>query len=520
MRSPAELIASALGVLERRFVPWHTIWWNHYTPRIPRGERYQDGYFNGYGDIDSSDDEDVPVLDIRKAIASPFWRKIYKAMPYIDVTPVRRPVQTMTAEQRAERENFVIKITMAMYNDGKALYTRETIQDIENQLEAQAKRMAGKRPVGRLLSRCEAPQTAWVKYTDFDGVVQHQGTWLPNAVDPMGYETFGRSQIEFRTIQELSQPDPDNFEVFAPDQWEPSVAYNAVFVHYRDAKDELPIMHGFIDDQMSVEDMLLRLVSYRDLIRESDEWAAISQLAAPTHPENGTLRSIDKVVFFYSTGLSDDCDFCQRAMFLLALATCIRELVITARQDYYQTNREAQDDADKAKVVVEDGVMNGAIPIYMPGFDIARTWNDAEHVILRHEGVIPIDSNGELFLKVDSRAAVISYRNWNPVKQVVADIARPALMVCKPPTRNPAEDFGWTVEDRDGTTVKLPNIRAKGLSNSIVAKDPDSPRVRQMLGKGYDKFGLPELPGDTVAREVLGCFVRRAGTNTEVEYWT
>lgn len=60
MKSPTEYVARALGVLERRFVPWHTIWWNAYTPDIPRGDRYQDGYFDGYGedDDDDSDDDD------------------------------------------------------------------------------------------------------------------------------------------------------------------------------------------------------------------------------------------------------------------------------------------------------------------------------------------------------------------------------------------------------------------------------------------------------------------------------
>jgi len=539
MKSPTEYLARALGVLERRFVPWHTIWWNAYTPHIPRGDRYQDGYFDGYGendDEDLSDDEmHIPALDIRKAIRNPVLRKIYKRLPYIDVVPVRRP------EHTKERENVVVEITRAMYDQGKALYTRENMRSIEDQLDAHDIKLRGRMPVGRLLSHCEAPQTAWVKYTDFDGVVQHQGTWMTNSVEPTNGlsdddgPVYARSQIEFRTIQELSMPDPDNAnEVFANDQWEPSVAYNAMYVHYR--YTNMLTMYGNPEDQMSADDMIARLGTYRETIKQSAEWKQLMAVADLSHPENGSLRSIDKIVFFYSTGLSDDCDFCQRATFLLALATCIRELVITARQDYHKNSKPrtanthepgtSTGSPGKDKGAGRSTTSNGAIPIYMPAFDISRRWNPSELSLLRHAGVIPIESNGRLFLKVDATSAVISYRNWNPVKQIVADIARPAMMVCKSPTKNPADDFGWREEDRDsGERVRVPKIRAKGFDNTIVARDPDSPRVREMLNGGrggsYVKGGnVPELPGELADREVLSWFVRKKGVKVDVDYWT
>ncbi|KAM7192566.1 hypothetical protein V8F20_008775 [Naviculisporaceae sp. PSN 640] len=571
MKSPTEYAARALGILERRFVPWHTIWWNAFTPPIPRGDRYQDGYFDGYdlGDSDSDSDEPIARLDIRRAIRHPFFRKIYKSLPFVDVVPVQRPAYTK------EREDVVIEVTRAMYDQGKALYTRENIQWIEDQLDASEAKLRGRgRPVGRLLSRCEAPQTAWVKYRDFDGVVQHQGTWMTNSFEPTNGDNglgpvYARSQIEFRTIQELTMPDPDNAnEVFANDQWEPSVAYNAMYVHYR--YKTMPNMYGDPEDQMTGEELIERLYEYQERIKKSEEWKAMMKVAEMDHPENETLRSIDKIVYFYSTGLSDDCDYCQRATFLLALATCIRELVITSRQGFHKQNasplpcrfltsatRKSSTGheslptsplktAELSNPKTSNPQTNGAIPIYMPAHDIARSWNSEERTLLRHAGVIPISSNGRLFLEVDSRSAVISYRNWNPVKQIVADLARPAMMICKAPTPNPGDDFAWRTEDRgDGDFVSVPVIRAKGFDNSILSRDPDSPRVREMLDTGDESSGedeegrkwvrdrkkmrkgnylrvgnVPALPRVIADPETLAWYVRRKGARSEVDYWS
>lgn len=577
MKSPAEYAARALGALERQFIPWHTIWWNAFTPPIPRGDRYQNGYFDGYdlGDSDSDSDEPIPRLDIRRTIRNPFFRKIYKGLPYVDVVPVQRP------EHTKEREDLVLEITRAMYDQGKALYTRENIQWIEDQLDANDAKLRRKgRPVGRLLSRCEAPQTAWVKYRDFDGVVQHQGTWMTNSLEPtIGDDgsgpVYGRSQIEFRTIQELTMPDPDNaHEVFANDQWQPSVAYNAMYVQYRYAN--MPNMYGSPEDQVTGEELIARLDEYREKIKKSDEWKAMQKVAELDHPENENLRSIDKIVYFYSTGLSDDCDFCQRATFLLALATCIRELVIVSRQEFHKQNppraspspcrsracssqsqpstghqslpssspKSTKSPATSSAPKTQNPQTNGAIPIYMPAHDISRRWNHHELTLLRHAGVIPVSSNGKLFLEVDARSAVISYRNWNPVKQIVADLARPAMMICKAPTPNPRGDFAWRTEERlDGEVVRVPVIRAKKFDNSIVARDPDSPRVREMLDTGGESSGegeegtkrakdkkmmrkgnylrvgnVPELPRDVADPETLVWYVRRKGAKSEVGY--
>jgi hypothetical protein len=158
------------------------------------------------------------------------------------------------------------------------------------------------------------------------------------------------------------------------------------------------------------------------------------------------------------------------------------------------------------------------VPIYMPTVDSIRRWNTTEKTFLRSNGVEFVESNGELFLKVDERTAVLSYRNWNPVKQVVADIASPDVLVCRSVSDDPEQDFAWKeVEQEDGETVRVPKVRARFLEPSSMAVDPDSPRVRKLV-RDYDKYELPELPGETEAKEDFSLYLRKADASTEAEY--
>lgn len=221
-------------------------------------------------------------------------------------------------------------------------------------------------------------------------------------------------------------------------------------------------------------------------------------------PTGRALRSVDKIVFFYALGMTDGSAHCRRAMFLFAVVTRLQELV-----------RELKLEADR-------GACGAPLlpPIYMPAYDIRRTWNYRERALLRWSGVVLVESNGELFLGVDERTAVVSYRSWNPVKQVVADMARPAVLICRAVSGEGAAegDFRWVEEDRDGETVRVPAVRARHVDDSGLRNDPDSPRVRSMVAD-YDRFALPELPAQTPEQEVMSVYVRRPEASTKVDYW-
>ncbi|KAH8887838.1 hypothetical protein GQ53DRAFT_271391 [Thozetella sp. PMI_491] len=487
MRSPLELVQEALERLEASFIPYRSLWWRFWTPPMGKEDRYQEGYFDGWGEPE----EHMRWLDIRRAINNRPLRLIYKSLPYIDVRPTVPPSD---ADDKVSRAVFASSTTEALYHHGKALYPRETIQDLENQLKAYEK---GRKPVPKILERCEAPQTAFVHYRDFDGVIQHQGTWKPGAVlhGSGSVTVFGRPQVEFRTIQELVIPDPDSYEVYAPDQWEASIAFNSLYVSTRLSKESMLEIYDVEDDQLQTAEILQNLDLHRSTLDSSQEWKAVRTAVSSSR----TLRSIDKIVFLSSVGYSDDCDYCKRALFLLGVATRLRDLVLASRDG-------------------TEGKTCGAIPIYMPSFGTDRIWNRMENPVLLQSGVIPVDSHGGLLLKIDDRTAVISFRHWNPVKQIVADIARPAIMICKPMVEG-IGDFMVRVEEREGDRVRLPLIRARGIDNSIICRDPDSPRVREML-RNYDALKLPQLPGDTAPVEMMTCYLRKPQTPLKPDYYT
>lgn len=550
MKSALVYASRCLQHMEEHWIPYSALWWRFWTPSIGRGERYQEGYFDGYP---TDDDEDMPALDIRRVLAIPFVRRFCRKLPFIDVVPVKRPWEDMSAEQRRRRDEFVVESTLAAYNAGKALYRRDTIRQIEDQLQAAAeRRLRGRRERRkarlrgrggggdhgrqgedgegegeegdssmrerrrnrkksvrqRLLSGCEAPQTAWVRFTDYDGVVQHVATWAPGAevLQSDGVLVYrpGRSQVEFRSIQELTMPDPDNTaEQFAPDSWLPSVAYSPVTVRRRPSQPDHLGSYPGAEDLRTPDQLVYRLLENRWAIAESAEWRAFER-AVRSAPTGRALRSVDKIVFFYALGMTDGSAHCRRAMSLFAVVTRLQELV-----------RELKLEADR-------GACGAPLlpPIYMPAYDIRRTWNYRERALLRWSGVVLVESNGELFLGVDERTAVVSYRSWNPVKQVVADMARPAVLICRAVSGEDAAegDFRWVEEDRDGETVRVPAVRARHVDDSGLRNDPDSPRVRSMVAD-YDRFALPELPAQTPEQEIMSVYVRRPEASTKVDYW-
>ncbi len=245
----------------------------------------------------------------------------------------------------------------------------------------------------------------------------------------------------------------------------------------------------------------LDLAGLEDRLGEMRRRVGEELVAGWRRGENEVLRGVERVVFFYGNGLSDDCDYCKRAMFLFAVVLCLRELVVEIQGE------------------TETESTPGTIPIYMPAFDTLRRWNPAEEEFLQKHGVEFVESNAALFLEVDERTVVVSYRNFNPVKQVVADLARPAVLICRPVTEDPEQDFSWKDHENDeGEIVRAPTVRSRFIEPAAIVVDPDSPRVREMV-KGYEAHELPELPGEKVDKEVLSLYMRKASTSTKPEYY-
>ncbi|KAK4220748.1 hypothetical protein QBC38DRAFT_524930, partial [Podospora fimiseda] len=67
--------------------------------------------------------------------------------------------------------------------------------------------------------------------------------------------------------------------------------------------------------------------------------------------------------------------------------------------------------------------------------------------VLESCGVVFLDSESQLFAKVHHTSAIVSFRNFSPVKQVVMDIAKPPFMIWRPVSLDPATDFIWIEEE-------------------------------------------------------------------------
>jgi hypothetical protein len=523
LHNPLELVSRVLSDIEDRWVPYSSLWWRMWTPPMGREDRYQDGYFNGYVGDDLDEDEslsDLPITDIRRLLAKPVIRHIYRKLPYIWVDPIKRPYDEMGPEERTRRREAVTEITLDAYRSGKALYPRSTIQSIEEQIDAAAKRIARRRkdpgttrtrrrPHLRirhtLFSYCQAPNTMFVSFPSLDGFTTHMHVLAPGAhirsSEGLDVEA-GRPQIEFRSIQELVQFDPVleiAFEdQYAPDSWVPSVGYHPITVADRPDPSWLAFTGEFNpEDLLSPDTLRQRFADMKRQVRASTEWRAFVQTLDLNHGIGSeVLRHVDKLVFFYHSGLAEQTEYHRRAMYIFALATCLREWVQALG------GRAVKD-----------------LPIYMPSTDLHGRWNDDECQFLSENGVKLIDSNGRLFLLIDDRTIVLSYRSWNPVKQVVADLARPAALVCH--TVSDDEDFEWKEEDPSDTGeggLMVPVIRSRKIDEHSILVDPDSPRVRKML-QDYVNFGMPELPTENEPEEPISLYVRRPGVDTEVDYW-
>ncbi|KAK3936239.1 hypothetical protein QBC46DRAFT_395560 [Diplogelasinospora grovesii] len=473
-----------LGWAEREWTPFQSNWWRYWTPDMGPGDRYPSGRFEGY--YREPYDGLSSLIHTARLVRTPVIRQIYKTMPYVHVRPVVRGWDTMTSVEHGQRIRFVWDSTMHMYfHEDKPLYSRETIRHVEDQLDLVEQKQ---RRVSKLFAHCKAPRSRWINYKDYDDVVHWQ------RLGPHSYNN-GRPQIEFRTIQELVQPDHHNLVQFLPDQWEKSIAYQPLWVVGCPARREMRTLFGEDDEQLSVNEMQERLSGHQDRISGTAEWEAIRTAAAATTARN-TIGIVDKIVFFCDVGFSEDESCCRQTMFLLQLADLLCTLVRDCRDD----------ERDQQRHHVTD------IPIYVPAFRVpwpwnaGRKWSDAETQILQQLRVVQVESLGKLFLLVDENTAVISYGHHSPVKQVIADLARPAIMICKPVIGS--YDFMYQTTREGGQHYRLPVIQHRSVNSRYytdlyspqarllkanLGRDPDSPRVRRMLGC-CDQYDLPKLP--------------------------
>ncbi|KAK9787177.1 hypothetical protein SCARD494_10707 [Seiridium cardinale] len=120
---------------------------------------------------------------------------------------------------------------------------------------------------------------------------------------------------------------------------------------------------------------------------------------------------------------------------------------------------------------------SGPLPVFVQDPD----YSSEHREMLRDAGMEVVGGYGSLaFTYVDDETVVLTCAPGIPVRQIVADIARPAAMIWDPELSVGGEERGWEVEIVNGEKIYVPQRMT----------DEDSPRTRKML-EGYDKIEFP-----------------------------
>ncbi|KAK7425969.1 hypothetical protein QQZ08_007551 [Neonectria magnoliae] len=123
-------------------------------------------------------------------------------------------------------------------------------------------------------------------------------------------------------------------------------------------------------------------------------------------------------------------------------------------------------------------------------------YTDACRQILNDNGIIVLDGV-KGFIELDSSTLVFTVRAGVPVKQITADVAKPAVMIWATVSSPEQESTVWTEEPygTEGATTWV----------SPYVSDPDSPRVRNMIEREYTHHPFPK---DSKHFGDLGIYVR------------
>ncbi|KAG7044741.1 hypothetical protein JMJ77_0004203 [Colletotrichum scovillei] len=112
------------------------------------------------------------------------------------------------------------------------------------------------------------------------------------------------------------------------------------------------------------------------------------------------------------------------------------------------------------------------------------------------------------FLEVDDKTLVFSIKPSVPVKQIITELARPAMIIWDAMSGDERND-----DERNPDKWQLLTENSKRLWHSPFGVDPDSSRTRKMLGEEYlacpflgDRlnFGQLDIHIRRSAREILG----------------
>ncbi|KAK7756388.1 hypothetical protein SLS62_001614 [Diatrype stigma] len=333
------------------------------------------------------------------------------------------------AQRRREAVHTAQQELQNLYFGGVALYSKETIQLIINRLA----QYLLNQPLNSIpIPDIRGNETEVVVFPTYMCQLGGPGNWRKAEAD-----------IIFYSIQELLEDTRHR---------DASSVYQSISVGYPDAKpcNEYGELQQY--ETLPVDDLDTLLETHRGVWEESEEFWQLKDIIT----SQPALAKVDKIVAFACGSLMDpsaaiDPDHMVQHAMLFSMRTFINEM-----------KEELPSSAgEEVKIILQE-------PAY----------TDEDKVVLARAGATIVESP-RAFLDVDERTLVVSISPNIPVRQIVADIARPAGMIYY------NDKNEW---------VHWPNGVMPSLST-----DPWSPRVAKML----ERYAEIELPYPRRTRKIV-----------------
>ena len=301
----------------------------------------------------------------------------------------------------------------AIYDSGTPFFTKDAIRDLLGQIDE-----SGVRPVQT------EPLSLRFSITGIDGKTVEiplelgvrRGPWIWDDFDlGDGVELITASlNIDFRPADHLTSIAARPADEFEPERAFLSMVIEAVTIPVRSVTGE-PVFLYPINTAAETRAILQRQKVKWDASEACQHLVATFGKLAHTE----SLPRVDKVVAF-ACGNPSDVERAEESAREHAMVLSLRDFFVC---------REKQQEEDQT---TETGVR-----CYMQD----PVYRDVDREVLRELGVTVLD-HPRGFLEVDDSTVVVSGSPEAPIRQIVCDIARPAVMIWNKVCERPREGYG------------------------------------------------------------------------------
>ncbi|KUI72335.1 hypothetical protein VM1G_08043 [Cytospora mali] len=361
----------------------------------------------------------------------------YVELPYFNLTDAELSAIEAETRQVADR-------VRELYANGVPFFTRSAIQDLVHQIDRATQRFQDEGPAGI------CGQTFSLQ--GLDGKTVEVDIEIGKTVRLRGTRelVFGLASkdpfLNYQTYQHLTSCHSE------PSSFSPELAYCPLYIlHHSSLRDITTgqIIHDYKYEPLESVQRAFDTISQTWADGE-DCRRLKSALAAVSIP-----KTITKIVAFACSTMSISNGIGQRS-------SIIQHALMLTIRDFLQGRND------------------------QPGVEITCYAQDPQYTeedaaVLQNAGITVIgDPRG--FLEVDDSSVVMSFAADIPVRQIVADLARPAILIW-----DQVKGEEETLRDWSG---RIPGKTWETLEElEGMMGDPDSPRLREIIRKEYVEMG-------------------------------